>query len=350
MNDGSLRSYNAIIESTLSKAIHLAAQSPKNQVLNRRGISGLCQLQGPTGGGKTSCLFQKGHADDSAPALEVISKNGYQSIFVTHRWNILHEVYKNASEAIGTDGSSITASVLYAQSENLVAAVIQRALPHEEGYLSSDFPCPFISIERMDKTGLFSKQETKEQLISACKKIKQIAIRIERMKAGTTYSSEYLALDEEKLGRLCSYVERLLLDNMKGLEKQLKINHKKYGDESEQYIAAEERLFCFRKNKWVRRVFPGIVWKDEKQHLLIMTTQKLFSSFYDGKSKVRMSSGDLAGHVIFIDEFDYQADVLQQLLSQAQLVQEPPECLGQLLEGGKRLLKRMHLGRCSPYS
>lgn len=348
MNDGSLRSYNAIIESTLSKAISLAAQSPKNKALNRRGISGLCQLQGPTGGGKTSCLFQRGHDDNLPPALEVISRNGYQAIFVTHRWNILHEVYKNASEAMSSDGSTITVSVLYAQSENLVAAVKQQPLPHENGYLASDLPCPFSSFEDMDKVGLFSKQETKEQLISSCKKIKQVATRIERMKTGPNFSSEYLALDEEKLGRLCSYVERLLLANMKGLEKQLKNNYKKYGDESEQYKAAEERLICFRKNKWVRRVFPGIVWRDEKQHLLIMTTQKLFSSFYDGESKVRMSSGDLAGHVIFIDEFDYQADVLQQLLSQAQLVQEPPECLGQLLEGGKRLLKRMKLVDVEP--
>jgi hypothetical protein len=79
-----------------------------------------------------------------------------------------------------------------------------------------------------------------------------------------------------------------------------------------------------------------------------MTTQKLFSSFYDGTKKVRMSSEELSGHVIFIDEFDYQADILQALLAQAQLVQEPPECLGQLLEGGKRLLARMKYVSTSP--
>lgn len=64
-----------------------------------------------------------------------------------------------------------------------------------------------------------------------------------------------------------------------------------------------------------------------------MTTQKLVSSFYDGRRKVRMSSKELRNYVIFIDEFDYQAEVLQEYLAQAQWVQEPPECLGQLLEG-----------------
>lgn len=60
---------------------------------------------------------------------------------------------------------------------------------------------------------------------------------------------------------------------------------------------------------------------------------KLVSSFYDGRRKVRMSSKELRNYVIFIDEFDYQAEVLQEYLAQAQWVQEPPECLGQLLEG-----------------
>ncbi len=46
-----------------------------------------------------------------------------------------------------------------------------------------------------------------------------------------------------------------------------------------------------------------------------------------------MSSKELRNYIIFIDEFDYRAEVLQEYLAQAQWVQEPPECLGQLLDG-----------------
>ncbi|MEM9004593.1 MAG: hypothetical protein AAGE59_13860 [Cyanobacteria bacterium P01_F01_bin.86] len=348
MNDGSLRSYNAVIENTLSEAIRLASQSPKSQTLQRRGIAGFCPLQGPTGGGKTSCLFQPGHYDNSPPVLETIRRQGYQAIFVTHRWNILHEVYKNASEATDSKGESITVSVLCAQSDNLTSAVTRRPLPHEDGLTEADLPCPFVSMEEMETAGLFSKQGTKTNLVGACKKIKSLATRIQRIKSGAGITSEYLQLDEDKLGRLCAYVERLLLINMHGLEKHTKHCLKIFGAESEQTVQANARLASFRQNTWVRRIFPGIVWRDEKQHLLIMTTQKLFSSFYDGKRKVRMSSGELSGHVIFIDEFDYQADVLQQLLSQAQLVQEPPECLGQLIDAGNRLLKRLQFVKDEP--
>ena len=45
---------------------------------------------------------------------------------------------------------------------------------------------------------------------------------------------------------------------------------------------------------------------------------------------------------------DYQADILQTLLAQSQLVQEPPECIGQLLENGKRLLARMQYVTAKP--
>ncbi|MGP9800492.1 hypothetical protein [Rheinheimera sp. NSM] len=343
MNDASLQSYNAIVERYITEAISLASQSPKSNKLKRRGIAGFAQLEGPTGGGKTSSLFRDGHGDGTSPVLETIKKLGYQAIFVTHRWNILHDVYHQASVAKDSAGSPITVSVLYAQDDNLVAAITQQPLPHEKNCQSAELPCPFTSIEAMRRDGSLFDKELTDQLLVACKKVKQLSSRIERMmgRAGSIYPQEYVGLDEEKLSRLCSQIERLLLKNMFTLEKEVRNQSSRYGADSEEACAAQKRLDNFRSNTWIRRVFPAIVWRDEHQHLLVMTTQKLFSSFYDGARKVRMSSGDLSGHIIFIDEFDYQADVLQQLLSQAQLVQEPPECLGQLLEAGKRLLKRL---------
>lgn len=61
-----LRSYNAVIEYTLSQA--------KKSKTSRR-IAGFCQLQGPTGSGKTSSLYRLGYEDNALPALESI-KNG----------------------------------------------------------------------------------------------------------------------------------------------------------------------------------------------------------------------------------------------------------------------------------
>lgn len=347
MNEASLRSYNAIIDHTITEAIRLASQSPKSREFHRRGIAGFCQLQGPTGGGKSSSLFQKGHFDDVPAALEIIKNLNYQSIFVTHRWNILHDVYQQASKQLDTQGRPYEVSVLYAQDENMIAAVTRTPLPHEHNLEPEDLPCCFSSIEALQASALLVDKDAKDQLLQSCNRVKLLAEQLRLAKKGG-YIKAYLQLDEERLSRLCSRIERLLLKNMNALEKQYKKTQDQFGAESEDAEAAKKRFQSYRKNSWVRRVFPGIAWRDEHQHLLIMTTQKLFSSFYDGKRKVRMSSGELSDHVIFIDEFDYQSDVLQQMLSQAQLVQEPPECLGQLLEGGKRLLKRMQYVTTDP--
>ena len=128
---------------------------------------------------------------------------------------------------------------------------------------------------------------------------------------------------------------------MRLLENDEKKARQTHGKDHMLTIQAKAKLNKFRDHRWIRRIFPAITWRTEKQHLLIMTTQKMFSSFYDGKRKVRISSSDLAGHVLFIDEFDYQADVLQKLLSKSQLVQEPQECLKAILNGGKELLSRL---------
>lgn len=97
MTTKSLRSYNAVVKHTLSQAIQLAAQSPKSQALSRRGIAGFCQLQGPTGGGKSSSLYRKGTVDNIAPVLELIKDTNRQAILVTHRWNILHDIFNSAA-------------------------------------------------------------------------------------------------------------------------------------------------------------------------------------------------------------------------------------------------------------
>jgi len=277
----------------------------------------------------------------------MIKSLNYQSIFVTHRWNILHDVYQQASQQTDSEGSPLQVSVLYAQDENMIAAVTRTPLPHEHSLQPSDLPCCFSSIDDLHTMGLLAESDTKDQLLRSCKKVKKLAEHISRAKK-SGYLHDYVQQDKEKLARLCSHIERLLLKNMHALERQYKKTQSRFGSDSEEARVAQKTFNRYRQNAWVRRVFPGIVWRDEHQHLLIMTTQKLFSSFYDGNRKVRMSSGELSGHIIFVDEFDYQADVLQQLLSQAQLVQEPPECLGQLLEGGKRLLKRMQYVTTDP--
>lgn len=343
MTTESLRSYNAVIQHTLSKAIHLGAQSPESEELVRRGIAGFCQLRGPTGGGKSSSLYRKGLADDVKPALELIKDTNRQAIFVTHRWNILHDVFDSVAKAKDSQGNPFTASILYAQDDNVIAAVTRSPLPHERESQSSDLPDPFEEIELLKAKNLFALPNTEQRLLQTCKQI----TRIHRALNGNyfPFSQGSLSHEKENLRKSCAFIEQLLLKNMTALEKGVKKSKKSSGANSEATKAAEMRLQKFRDNRWVRRIFPAICWHDEKQHLLIMTTQKLFSSFYDGQNKVRMSHSGLDGHVIFIDEFDYQADVLQQLLAQAQSVQEPPECLGQLLENGRRLLKRMQYSK-----
>ncbi|MEL7141730.1 MAG: hypothetical protein AAGL08_05855, partial [Cyanobacteria bacterium J06573_11] len=336
-----LRSYNAVIEHALSKAIRLAAQSPKNKKLGRRGIAGFCQLQGPTGGGKSSSLYRSGFDDGVAPVLELIKDKKRQAILVTHRWNILLDIYKSVVSSVDGKQKPFSVSVLYSQLESVVSAVTRIPLQHETDLTSSDIPDPFDSIENLADRKLLAIKGLKEKLLRSCRSIAAAHRAIHNQKNSFLLTQKYLALQEEDLRKACSSVEHLLLDNMSALEKAVKQAKEEHGAENALTVAAAKRLEDFRKDVWVWRLFPAISWHDEKQHLLIMTTQKLFSSFYDGQNTVRMSSGQLNGHVIFMDEFDYQSDVLLGLLAQAQAVQEPPECLGQLLENGKRLLRRM---------
>lgn len=343
-----LRSYNAVIEHTLEKAIKLAKQSPKNRICKRREIAGFCQLQGPTGGGKSSSLYRPGFADAVAPALELIKNEKRQAILVTHRWNILLDIFKSTVENTDSNNEPFSVSILYAQSENIVSAVARTPLPHEGDLKSSDIPDPFASIEHLSAKNLFAVKELEEKLLRSCREIAAINRSLNSSNNHSPLAHKYLTHEKENLGKSCASLEHALLKNMLVLEREVKELAKQSGNDSVQTQAAVNRLKEFRANGWIRRIFPAICWHDEQQHLLIMTTHKMFSSFYDGQNKVRMSSGNLNGHIIFMDEFDYQSDLLQQLLAQDQAIQEPPECLGQLLEVGKRLLKRMQYVRTEP--
>ncbi|CAI1529863.1 Uncharacterised protein [Serratia quinivorans] len=331
-----LRSYNAVIEHTLSQA---------KKSRNAHRIAGFCQLQGPTGSGKTSSLYRTGHADSALPALETIKKSGYQAILVTHRWNILHDIYEKTAENTDSNGEPFSVSVLYAQEEQIVSAIEATPLPHEKNISPDLFPDPFISIDELDARNLLVSQDISDKLRKNCRNIRHIS---RLLKKYHPHFQTAIASEKDALIKSCAAVETILIQNIKSLGKDIKKQEKKYGEKHELTQAAQQRLDNFRRHAWVRRILPAIVWHDEEQHLLIMTTQKLVSSFYDGRRKVRMSSKELRNHIIFIDEFDYQAEVLQEYLAQAQWVQEPPECLGQLLDGGRRLLQRMQYVETEP--
>ncbi len=338
MHTTELHSYNATIRYALEKALKL------NQLLNssshsNSSIAGFWQLAGPTGGGKTSSLYLKSKDDNGEPAaLETIKNMGLQTILVTHRWNILHDLYRHVVNKTDSTGNLFTASVLYAQDENIISAVTQKPLPHEDGVLSSDLPDPYQSMLELD----FPDEKIKKDIEKHCRSVSRF---IQRRTMFAHQDEEWFEQEKKdenkKLSRACSAVENLLLKNMQLLEDNVKKTSKAHGKDHVLTIQAKDKLKKFRDHRWIRRIFPAISWRSEKQHLLIMTTQKMFSSFYDGKRKVRISSPDLAGHVLFIDEFDYQADVLQKLLSQSQLVQEPQECLKAILNGSKDLLSRL---------
>ena len=338
MHTTELHSYNATIRYALEKALKL------NQHLNTsshtdKSIAGFWQLEGPTGGGKTSSLYMhpKGNNEEK-PALETIKNIGLQTILVTHRWNILHDLYRNVVSNTDSAGKPFTASVLYAQDENIISAVTRNPLPHENGVLDSDLPDPYQSLMELD----FPDEGIKNAIENSCRNVSKCAKHRSFLDDRNDAWSEQDRKDEDqKLSKACAAVENLLLKSMRLLENDEKKARQTHGKDHMLTIQAKAKLNKFRDHRWIRRIFPAITWRTEKQHLLIMTTQKMFSSFYDGKRKVRISSSDLAGHVLFIDEFDYQADVLQKLLSQSQLVQEPQECLKAILNGGKELLSRL---------
>lgn len=341
MSNSKLLSYNAVVEHTLRSALQLAQQTKSH-----KAIAGFCQLLGPTGGGKSTSLVRQDQENNIPASLEIIRQFGLQAILVTHRWNILLDIYHQASASKDSHGNSFQISILYAQSENVISAVTRSPLPHESGLKTTDLPDPDSAIEELDTANLFEGQE-KKKLIATCR---AISISSQPLKKSSALSLKLQIFQEQECNKNCTSLEHKLLHIMTRLQKRIKEYKKKYGENHPLTKQVIMQLSSYRQHPWIRRIFPAIAWHDDKQHLLIMTTHKLFSSFYDGRQKVRMSSSALSGHVIFIDEFDYQSDILQSLLAQDQLVQEPPECIGQLLVGGRHLLERIKPLKSTPAS
>lgn len=84
MNPPLLRSYNAVIKHTLSQAKNPEQRNTLPVFVSYRAH----------GQWKTSALYRSGFADNVPPALETIKKSDSQAILVTHRWNILHDIYE----------------------------------------------------------------------------------------------------------------------------------------------------------------------------------------------------------------------------------------------------------------
>ena len=100
-------SYNEIIAHTIEQALCLSANTR-----NENAIAGFCQLQGPTGGGKSSSLYRSPDGK-IPPSLEYVKSKGLQAIFVTHRWNILQEIYRSATNKENSSGNPLLVSILY---------------------------------------------------------------------------------------------------------------------------------------------------------------------------------------------------------------------------------------------
>ncbi|WP_253821878.1 hypothetical protein [Vibrio cyclitrophicus] len=254
-------SYNQIIAHTIEQALALSVNAK-----NENAIAGFCQLQGPTGGGKSSSLYRS--PEGRIPAsLEFIKSKGLQAILVTHRWNILHDIYESATSEKDSSGNPLLVSILYAQDETVVSAVSQRALPHEQGIQKSDLPDPYKAIEDIHGLGAFRSNADKDALVRACHNVSAIARNVEYKKKNPDSMGVLLEREEQELRKLCGFVERTLLGCMSSLEKAVKYASKHHGKTHELTEQAKEKLRLFRENKWVRRIFPAIAWHDDKQQL-----------------------------------------------------------------------------------
>ncbi|GAB7268209.1 hypothetical protein DZS_50420 [Dickeya ananatis] len=183
-----------------------------------------------------------------------------------------------------SNGEPFTVSVLYAQDEQIVSAIEATPLPHENNISADSLPDPFDSINILEDRNLFASQDIADKLRRNCKNILHIN---KSLKGYLTRFQTAIASEKESLIKSCAAVEITLIQNIRLLEKEAKKQKEKYGEEHELTQAARQRVADFRRHVWVRRILPAIVWHDEKQHLLIMTTQKMVSSFYDGRRKVK---------------------------------------------------------------
>lgn len=129
----------------------------KQKSRTTKHIAGFCQLQGPTGSGKTSALYRSGFADNVPPALETIKirlsgHSGYPSLEYTPR-----HLRKTVSHE-DSNGKPFNVSVLYAQDEQIVSAIEATPLPHEKDISVDSLPDPFNSINELEGKTCLSTQ------------------------------------------------------------------------------------------------------------------------------------------------------------------------------------------------
>lgn len=330
MNEPDL-SYQAFYQSEVSRA-----QAFKGS------LAGLIEVNGPTGLGKTSALV-KPSQQGTESVLNYLQHSGLQAIFVTHRWNILQGLIEDVTK------QGYPCSVLYSRHEQICAAVLGHPLSHEKQEAGLANWRTHIGV-LADKHLWVHERYSLEALRQCCSTIEHRAKRLERVKSSQNPDDNELREQfESELGRVCAQLEQMIVQNLEQLEKRKREHRKNFNAKRRNntgiVYAEVEKITLFRQNEWVRRVLPGIVWKDENQPLLVMTTHKFFNGFFDGRRRVRMGDAALSGYVIFIDEFEYQEPVLLALLSQAQRVQELPQCLGVLIDEGKRLIARARIAQ-----
>ncbi|MDP5292459.1 hypothetical protein Q9290_09175 [Oceanimonas sp. CHS3-5] len=303
-------------------------------------LAGLIEVNGPTGLGKTSALF-KPSPEKVSSVLSYLKAKGLQGIFVTHRWNILHELIRDVIDC------QHPLSVLYSRQEQLSAAVSGKPLPHES--VTTELLPWQQHIQSLSEAQLWVNELCPlDVLHRLCTTIENRANRLERIQKSQNPDDLDLKLQfEQELGRTCKQLEKAVLQNMAFLVKLSQKNNIKTKGKRRNNIGLDnpglKKLEQYRQHPWIRKILPAIVWRDEYQPLLVMTTHKFFNGFYDGQQRTRMGDMNLEGYVVFIDEFEYQEPVLLELLSQAQRVQELPQCLGVLVDEGSRLIARSRI-------
>lgn len=377
-------SYHQIMEEAIKQALALNA-SPKDSTgsvsstdsvnfketanpKTARKIAGLIQIHGPTGIGKSSTLYRPSHDHTSPPLLTTLKAHKLPAILITHRWNILHDIYLNivqsddaeSSESSESSEYPLTASIIYSKEETFRAALLKQPLPHENTALQPTLPDPYTALNALQEAGIFSQEleahspyltfahllrrlDHLTQLWEGINQHEEMMRRTKQRRPSLIYEAELKAAIDAS-GRL----EKSLLEIAQFLDREvIKSAHKLQRSphslaHQQLHNRATQKRESFRQNPWIRRIFPAIAWKDEAQNLLILTTHKAFYGFYDGEAVRRLTENAFQGHVIFIDEFDYQASILQTLLAKPQIIREPMEFLGQIVDGAQRLLPQMY--------
>ena len=324
-------SYNALLAHILEKNLR------DNQ---QRSLAGFATINGGTGLGKTSRLFQQTPDSDAPAILESVTNHGFKSIFVTHRWNILNDLYHTLSQNMKSDGSPFTATIIYPRDIAFKAAILQEPLPHEKqsanaSYSINQFPNTKKHLDELKKQGVLSSTFWG---INSYEKLDQIKYKIlDRDNLQKARFKNNKAIDELTLeiSNLCALFEHQLVASIDTLRQEIQKEARKNPDSSKNGTndtlkTLQRKLDLIETDPWVQRILPALKWKLEAQDLLIMTTHKFFLSFFDGTSYQRLSKTSLKNYAIFIDEFDYQASELQKLLAEDQPIQELAECMGQI--------------------